>query len=261
MDGRGEAEVARQALGDLRPRLAARRRSGASRRGSAGTSAAGPSRGRACGRRSRRRRSLRRRPVAPEALVARRPRRAAVLRLEGADALHDGEEVVRVVGIGDEVRDAEMAWRLVRRVVPHLAAVLAREGGEERERLAVVAALEDAGSLDADEEPVAGAGERRDLRDLPPVVVAVGQALARHAPRSSRGRGCGRSPSRATRSPLRRRSSRTSRRRSRGRRASPRRAARSSSTSSGRRSRTGTRPCGWRRSTASSTSRLLLVGL
>src|SRR5262249_26747570 len=93
------------------------------------------------------------------------------------------EEVVGVVGVGDEARDAEMAGRLVRGVVPALAPVLPFERRKEGERLAVVLALEDAGSFDADEEPVAGARERRDLGDLPPVVVAVRETLARLLPR------------------------------------------------------------------------------
>ena len=76
-----------------------------------------------------------------------------------------------------------MPGRLVRRIVPALAAVLAGEGREERPRLAVVAALEDARRLDADEQPVARARERRDLRDLAAVLVAVGEALARLLPR------------------------------------------------------------------------------
>ena len=121
-------------------------------------------------------------PVAPEALVPRRPRRAAVLGLEGADALHDREEAVGVVGLGDEARDPEVPGRLVRGIVPALAAVLAREGGEERPGLAVVAALEDARRLDSDEQPVAGPRERRHLGDPAAVLVAVGEALARVLP-------------------------------------------------------------------------------
>src|SRR6476469_4604679 len=124
-----------------------------------------------------------RRPVAAQPSVPGSPVRAAVLGLEGADSLHDREEAVGVVGIGDEARDAEVAGRLVRGVVPLLAAVLAAQRGEERPRLAVVAALEDARRLDADEQPVARARERRDLRDLAAVVVAIGQALARLLPR------------------------------------------------------------------------------
>src|SRR4029077_10036102 len=122
-------------------------------------------------------------PVATQPVVPRRPRRAAGLRLERADALHDREEVVRVAGLGDEVRDPEVPGRLVGRVVPFLAAVLARQGREERPGAAVVVALEDIRSLAADEQPVAGARERRDLGDLAPVVVAVGESLARLLPR------------------------------------------------------------------------------
>src|SRR5436309_5456446 len=76
-----------------------------------------------------------------------------------------------------------MAGRLVGRIVPALAAVLAGQGRQERPGLAVVAALEDAGRLDADEQAVARAGECRDLRDLAAVAVAVGEALARVLPR------------------------------------------------------------------------------
>src|SRR4051812_1030896 len=89
-------------------------------------------------------------PVAAEPLVPRRPGGAAVLGLEGADALHDGEEAVGVGSVGDESRDPEMPGRLVGGIVPDLAAVLAGEGGEQRPVLAVVAALEDAWCLDAD---------------------------------------------------------------------------------------------------------------
>src|SRR5262249_13870348 len=78
-----------------------------------------------------------------------------------------------------------MAGRLVRGIVPLLAAVLAGEGREERERLAVVLALEDAGSLDTEEEPVAGACDGRDLGDLAAVVVAVREPLARLLPRGA----------------------------------------------------------------------------
>src|SRR5215471_20641369 len=76
-----------------------------------------------------------------------------------------------------------MTGRLVRRIVPGLAAVLAGQGRQERPVLPVVAALEDARRLDADEQAVAGTGEGRDLRDLATVLVAVGEAFARHLPR------------------------------------------------------------------------------
>ena len=85
--------------------------------------------------------------------------------------------------LGNEAGDPEVPGRLVGGIVPALAAVLARQGREERPGLAVVAALEDARRLDADEQPVARARERRHLRDLAAVVVAVGEAFARLLPR------------------------------------------------------------------------------
>src|SRR5581483_5602604 len=181
MDGGGEAEVARQSLRDLRPRLSRvvgavhadmvllvhpLRVRGADELVDAEADV-----------------FVVARPVAPQPLVARRPRGAAVVRLERADTLDDREEVVRVVRVGDEAGDAEVAGRLVRGIVPVLAAVLAGERREKRPRRAVVLALEDAGRLDADEETVAGARERRDLVDLPAVVVGIAQSLARHLPR------------------------------------------------------------------------------
>src|SRR4029077_12264595 len=112
-------------------------------------------------------------PVAPQALVARRPGRAAVLRLEGAHSLHDREETVGVARIGDEARDPEVPGRLVGGIVPSLAAVLPGQGRQQRPGLAVVVALENSRRLDADEQPVAGARKCRDLRDLASIVVAV----------------------------------------------------------------------------------------
>src|SRR5207244_1960175 len=70
-------------------------------------------------------------PVGAETLVPRRPRLAAVTRLEAADALHDRPEPRVVVAVEHQGRDTEMPGRLVRRVVPELAARLAGEGGEE----------------------------------------------------------------------------------------------------------------------------------
>src|SRR5262249_60769528 len=78
--------------------------------------------------------------------------------------------------------DAEVAGRLVRGIVPELAARLAGERREERPRLAAVLALEDAGRLDADEHAPVPDGERGDLRHLPRVVVAVADAFAREGP-------------------------------------------------------------------------------
>src|SRR3954469_14068290 len=121
-------------------------------------------------------------PVAAQTVVSRRPGRAAVLGLEGADALHDREEAVGVVGLRDEAGDPEMPGRLVRRIVPALAAVLPGERRQQRPGLAVVAALEDARRLDADEQPVAGARERRHLGDPAAVLVTVGEAFARVLP-------------------------------------------------------------------------------
>src|SRR5947208_12667250 len=145
---RGEAEVARQALGDLVPRLAGVVGAvhadvvllvHALRVGRADELVDAEADVLVVGG-----------PVAAEPLVPRRPGGAAVLGLEGADALHDGEEAVGVGSVGDESRDPEMPGRLVGGIVPDLAAVLAGEGGEQRPVLAVVAALEDAWCLDAD---------------------------------------------------------------------------------------------------------------
>ena len=76
-----------------------------------------------------------------------------------------------------------MPGRLVGGIVPTLAPRLAGESRQQRPGLPVVAALEDSRRLDADEQAVAGSCERRHLRDLAPVLVAVGEALARHLPR------------------------------------------------------------------------------
>ena len=187
------------------------------------------------------------RPVGPQPLVARRPRRAAVARLEQADPLHDRPEVRRVVAVRHDRGDAEMARRLVRRVVPGFAAGLARERRQQRPALAAVAALEEARRLDADEDAPVRHGERRYLRDLAGLIRVVGEALAGERPRSHRGRCCARRPSRAIRSRRRRRSHPTPDRERRGRRASSRRTVRAASSCDGRpRSRAGNNPSAFR---------------
>ena len=252
MDCRGEAEVAGQALGDLGPRLAGVVGAvhadvvllvHALRVGRADELVHAEADVLVVGG-----------PVAAQSLVARRPRRAAVLGLERADALHDREEVVRVVRVGDEAGDAEVPRRLVRGIVPALAAVLAGEGRQQRPGLAVVAALEDARRLDADEQAVARARERRDLRDLAAVARRRRRGLRSTSPTSRRGRRCARSWSRATRSRRPRRSRPWWGRRSRGRRAILRSTGRAASSRGGRRSRARRCPCGLRRSAVSSAS-------
>src|SRR5207248_9987915 len=177
-----EAELARQAVGDLEPRLAAV---------VAAMDADVVLLVHARGVRGRAHEPVhaeaallvRTRPVGAQTLVPRCPRLTTVTRLEDADALHDRPEACVVVAVEHHGRDAEVAGRLVRRVVPELAAGLAGKGGEERPGLAAVAALKDAGRLDADEDAAVPRGERRDLGDLARIVVAVADALARERPR------------------------------------------------------------------------------
>ena len=78
---------------------------------------------------------------------------AAVAGLEHADSLHDRPEARVVVVVEHQRREAEMPGRLVRGVVPDLAARLAGERRQLRPGRAVVAALEDPRRLDADEDP------------------------------------------------------------------------------------------------------------
>src|SRR6185436_2245656 len=87
-----------------------------------------------------------------------------------------------VLWVRKDRRHAEVAGRLVGRVVPRLARRLPVERREERPRDAAVGALEDAGVLGAGEEAPVRGGEARDLRQLQPAVV-VGEALARLLPR------------------------------------------------------------------------------
>src|SRR5215213_1300097 len=75
-----------------------------------------------------------------------------------------------------------MARRLLRRVVPALAAGLALERREHRPRRAAVAALEDPDLLGTREQAPVSGGERRHLRQLG-AVLAVAEALARVLPR------------------------------------------------------------------------------
>ena len=121
------------------------------------------------------------RPLGAQASVAGRPGVAAVAGLEHADPLHDRPEARVVVGVQHQRREAEVAGRLVRRVVPPSLPGLAGERRELRPVRAVVAALEDAGRLDADEHAARRRRESRGLRDLPPRLV-VGEALARERP-------------------------------------------------------------------------------
>ena len=122
------------------------------------------------------------RPVGSQPVVPRRPRDAVVGRLEDADALDDRPVAGRILGVGEDRGDTEVARRLVGRFVPPLTAGLAFERAQEPPRLAAVTALEDAGHLRAGEEPPVGGCEARDLRELEPGV-AVLEALARLRPR------------------------------------------------------------------------------
>src|SRR5581483_8788865 len=121
-------------------------------------------------------------PVRAEPLVALRPRLRAVVRLEQAVPLDDRPEVIRIVRTLRGLRDPEVPWRLVRRIVPLVAAGLAVERAQQRERLAAVAALEDAARLGADEQPPVRGAQARDLVQLQLGVVAVAQPLARVLP-------------------------------------------------------------------------------
>ena len=119
----------------------------------------------------------------------------------------------------------------------------------------LVAALEDAGRLDADEHAAVLDREGRDLRDLAAGVVVVRDALARVRPRLAE---VGAAPDgRAV--PLARGGrvdrARARRRGRRGTPASPRRTGRASSSRAGRRrSPAGSSPCGCRRAAASLAS-------
>ena len=122
------------------------------------------------------------RPVGAETLVTRRPRRAVVGRLEEAVTLHDHPEMRRLVRVRNDRRQPEMPGRLLLGIVPGLPARLAIERGEERPRRAAVAALENAGRLDAREHAAVCRRERRGLRQLQAAAIGVAQALARLRP-------------------------------------------------------------------------------
>ena len=183
------------------------------------------------------------RPVGAEAVVAGRPRLAVVGRLEEAVALDDRPEALRLVGVRDDRRDAEMARRLLARVVPVLAASCS---GVARSFhvCAAVAALEDPGHLRAGQQPSVRRRQARDLRHLELAVVAVAEALARLRPRLAE---IGAAPDGGA-VPLARGgrvdpAARRGRRR-RGRPASPRRTGRARPSRAGRRrSRARSSPC------------------
>ena len=187
----------------------------------------------------------------PETTVAGRPVAAAVGRLPEADARRSRRSATgrRDAARCRRCRDARAAgWR----GRPTLAAGLAGEGGEHREGCSAVPALEDAGRLDADEQPVVAGGERRDLREAPAVLVGEtlrgvlpGLAEIAAAPDGEP----------ATHSPRRRRSCPTHGRRRRGTRASSHRTGRGGSSRDGRRrSRARSTPCGCRSGPACVTS-------
>src|SRR5207247_9270632 len=101
--------------------------------------------------------------------------------VENAAALHDRPEAGGVVAVQHQRRDAEVPRRLVRGIVPALAARLSLERREMRPVLAGVVALEDAGVLDAHEHALGRGGEGRDLRKVL-AVLAVRDALAGERP-------------------------------------------------------------------------------
>jgi hypothetical protein len=79
-------------------------------------------------------------------------------------------------------REAEMARRLVVRVVPLVAAREPVQGRQQRERPAAVAALEQAGGLRSDQQAAVSNGDVRHFRQLQ-VAVGIADALARVLPR------------------------------------------------------------------------------
>src|SRR5207247_4959362 len=113
------------------------------------------------------------RPVGAEAAVARRPRLPVVARLEEAEALDDRPEALRIVRVGVERRDPQVAGRLLRGVVPALALRLALERRQQCPRRAAITALEDPDLLGSDEHAPMRARERRDLRQLLAVLAVV----------------------------------------------------------------------------------------
>ncbi len=122
------------------------------------------------------------RPVGAEATIPRRPRLRVVRRLEQPHALHDRPEPVGVITVEHQRRDAEMPGRLIRRIVPLVAPGLSGERRQQRPCLAFVAALEDSGRFDADEQTTVADGERRDFRDLSAAIGVVGDPFARVRP-------------------------------------------------------------------------------
>ena len=181
--GGGEAELGRQALGDLRSTSARRRRCGACRQWFCWYMRLVV---------DRRHHELvdavadlgiLERPVGAQALVARRPRGAVVRRLEDAEALDDGPEAGRRrpgAGGSPAGRDGPGGWfagsfQSSRPGWP--SSVLSSD-----QVRAAVAALEDAGRLGAGEQAPVRRRQARDLRQLQ-LAVAVGEALARQLPR------------------------------------------------------------------------------
>ena len=123
------------------------------------------------------------RPVGAQPLVARRPALGVVGRLEDADALHDRPVALRVARMREDRRYAEMAGRLILRVVPDVARRLALERAEQLPRLRAVTALEHTRRLCTGEETSVRGRETGDLRELRAAVGAVVQAFARMRPR------------------------------------------------------------------------------
>ncbi len=146
------------------------------------------------------------RPVGAQPAVARRPGRAVVRRLEDPEALDHGPEARGIVGMREQAGQAEVAGRLVGRDVPGVAAGLVVERAQQRPGPRAVTALEDAAALAAGEHAAVRRGQARELGELELAVLAVAQARRSRAPRSRRGRRSARRRRRATRSRRRHRS-------------------------------------------------------
>ena len=84
--------------------------------------------------------------------------------------------------MGDDRREAEVPGRLLRGVIPGFAALLALEGGHQREGLAAVGALEEPGGLGAHQQAAVCRHDVRDLRELQLVAVGVAEPFARVLP-------------------------------------------------------------------------------
>jgi hypothetical protein len=121
------------------------------------------------------------RPVRPKPLVARRERRSIVRGLEDAHALDDREPALRIVGMLEDGRHAEVTGWLVLGIVPLRALRVAIDRAQQRPRRPAVAAFEDARHLGAREDAPVRGGQPGHLRQLQRAVAVI-QALARLLP-------------------------------------------------------------------------------